>query len=180
MTGMGDRAQALQDRYGGWTGAGIVDDFANYAATVFTSLGEKIKYYTTFNEPWSFCFQGYGTGVQAPGVTVGTATRSRPASLASATLVGSRQCVCVDCVRRWRFTRHARRHTVYSAQCVLSRGPPFFFSSYAEPQGCITLSWVVKTQEPPMQKCQQFAAKSKPYPSGSRPVHRETVFLSIR
>eukprot|EP00884_Botryococcus_braunii_P016734 jgi/Botrbrau1/3744/Bobra.0363s0023.1 len=64
-----DLPQTLQDRYGGWAGDGIVDDFANYAATVFTSLGEKVRYYTTFNEPWSFCFLGYGSGSHAPGVS---------------------------------------------------------------------------------------------------------------
>jgi beta-glucosidase/6-phospho-beta-glucosidase/beta-galactosidase len=62
--------QALQEQYGGWNGGEIVDDFAKYAAVVFETLGDRVKYWTTFNEPWTFCFLGYGIGVHAPGISV--------------------------------------------------------------------------------------------------------------
>ena len=42
-------------------------DFTHYAATVFRALGDRVVWWTTFNEPWSFCFLGYGLGMHAPG-----------------------------------------------------------------------------------------------------------------
>lgn len=59
-------AQALQSKFGGWPSDAIVPVFANYARVVFEALGEKAKYWSTFNEPSTFCFLGYGSGVQAP------------------------------------------------------------------------------------------------------------------
>lgn len=44
-----DLPQALQDSYGGWNSSRIVDDFAEYAATVFAALGQRVTYWTTFN-----------------------------------------------------------------------------------------------------------------------------------
>eukprot|EP00884_Botryococcus_braunii_P008097 jgi/Botrbrau1/17289/Bobra.0015s0046.1 len=63
-----DLPQALQDKYGGWEGGQVVDDFAAYASAVFKALGNRVVWWTTFNEPWTFCFLGYGIGVHAPGV----------------------------------------------------------------------------------------------------------------
>ena len=58
-----------QDEYGGWLNARIVEDFAAYAAVCFKAFGNRVTYWTTFNEPLSFVFMGYETGVHAPGET---------------------------------------------------------------------------------------------------------------
>ena len=60
--------QALQDRFGGWNSEEIVPIFANYTATLFEALGESVKYWTTINEPKTFCWEGYGSGIHAPGI----------------------------------------------------------------------------------------------------------------
>lgn len=60
--------QALQDRFGGWEGSDILPAFANYSETVFRLLGRRVTYWTTMNEPQSFCFLGYSAGTHAPGV----------------------------------------------------------------------------------------------------------------
>ena len=45
-----DLPQALQDAYGGWESERSIDDFVQYAETVFKRLGSKVKYWITFNE----------------------------------------------------------------------------------------------------------------------------------
>lgn len=60
--------QALQDRFGGWNSGQIVPIFARYASVVFNALGVYATHWTTFNEPWTFCFLGYGQGSGAPGL----------------------------------------------------------------------------------------------------------------
>ncbi|BDA42217.1 beta-glucosidase 34 [Coccomyxa sp. Obi] len=61
-----DLPQALQSKFGGWPSDEIVPVFANYAKVVFEALGDKAQYWSTFNEPSTFCFLGYGSGVHAP------------------------------------------------------------------------------------------------------------------
>ncbi len=63
-----DLPQTLQDE-GGWMRRGIVDDFANYTDTVTRALGDRVKHWITFNEPWVFTWLGYVMGVHAPGLT---------------------------------------------------------------------------------------------------------------
>ncbi|EIE27639.1 beta-glucosidase [Coccomyxa subellipsoidea C-169] len=63
-----DLPQALQDRFGGWNSDQIVPIFAEYAATAFKAFGDAVVHWTTFNEPWTFCFLGYGQGSGAPGL----------------------------------------------------------------------------------------------------------------
>jgi len=41
--------------------------FAKYADACFAAFGDRIIYWTTFNEPLTFCISGYLTGVHAPG-----------------------------------------------------------------------------------------------------------------
>ncbi|CAH2050920.1 unnamed protein product, partial [Iphiclides podalirius] len=60
-----DLPQALQD-LGGWTNPIIADYFADYAKVLFEHFGDRVKVWFTFNEPLSFCGQGYG-GLDAPG-----------------------------------------------------------------------------------------------------------------
>ncbi|OMO71967.1 Glycoside hydrolase, family 1 [Corchorus olitorius] len=62
-----DLPQALQDRYNGWLDRQIIQDFAAYAETCFQKFGDRVKHWTTFNEPQSFTVQGYDTGLHAPG-----------------------------------------------------------------------------------------------------------------
>ena len=46
---------ALQNKYGGWLGGQIVDDFVNYAKVVFGRYGNKVPRWFTVNEPIVFC-----------------------------------------------------------------------------------------------------------------------------
>src|SRR5581483_9239475 len=41
--------------------------FADYARSVHKRLGDRIRLWTTLNEPWCSAFLGYGSGVHAPG-----------------------------------------------------------------------------------------------------------------
>lgn len=45
----------------------MVEDFASYAETCFKAFGNKVKHWTTFNEPWTFVTLGYNQGMHAPG-----------------------------------------------------------------------------------------------------------------
>jgi beta-glucosidase len=62
-----DLPQALEDQ-GGWSDRRIVERFAGYARVVVDHLGDRIRRFTTFNEPWCTAFLGYDAGVHAPGV----------------------------------------------------------------------------------------------------------------
>jgi beta-glucosidase len=62
-----DLPQALQDR-GGWPARETVDRFADYAEAVFAALADRVRWWTTLNEPWCVAFLGYGSGEHAPGV----------------------------------------------------------------------------------------------------------------
>lgn len=46
--------QALHDRYGGWLSKESVSDFAEYADICFKTFGDRVKHWSTFNEPWTF------------------------------------------------------------------------------------------------------------------------------
>lgn len=63
-----DLPQTLQDR-GGWPWRGIVDAYVNYADVVTNALGDRVKNWMTFNEPWVFTYMGYASGEHAPGHT---------------------------------------------------------------------------------------------------------------
>ncbi|XP_058199423.1 beta-glucosidase 12-like isoform X2 [Rhododendron vialii] len=62
-----DVPQALEDAYGGFLSTNIVDDFRDYAELCFKRFGDRVKYWITMNEPWSFSGGGYVTGAMAPG-----------------------------------------------------------------------------------------------------------------
>ncbi|WP_433375060.1 GH1 family beta-glucosidase [Streptosporangium sp. CA-115845] len=63
-----DLPQCLEDR-GGWTVRETAQHFAEYAGAVYDRLGDRIRTWTTLNEPWCSAFLGYATGDQAPGRT---------------------------------------------------------------------------------------------------------------
>ena len=51
----------------GWLDRAIVPLFRAFAELCFREYGGKVKYWTTFNEAWTFTVLGYGTGSKAPG-----------------------------------------------------------------------------------------------------------------
>lgn len=62
-----DLPMALQDA-GGWLNRRIADWFTEYAIVMYKSLGDRVRYWSTHNEPNVFALCGYLTGKHAPGV----------------------------------------------------------------------------------------------------------------
>ncbi len=62
-----DLPQALQDR-GGWPNRATAAAFAAYAETVARRLGDRVRFWTTLNEPWVSAFVGHYEGRHAPGL----------------------------------------------------------------------------------------------------------------
>ncbi|UNK44861.1 GH1 family beta-glucosidase [Arthrobacter sulfonylureivorans] len=71
-----DLPQALQEQ-GGWANRDTAYRFAEYALIVHEALGDRVRVWTTLNEPWCSAFLGYGSGVHAPGI------QSQPQALAA-------------------------------------------------------------------------------------------------
>lgn len=65
-----DLPQALQD-LGGWESGDTGSWFADYTAVVVNRLKDRVKFWTTLNEPWVSAFLGYQKGEHAPGVRDG-------------------------------------------------------------------------------------------------------------
>src|SRR5690606_9945140 len=63
-----DLPQALEDE-GGWPSRDTAYRMVDYAAAVHEVLGDRVRYWTTLNEPWCSAFLGYGNGHHAPGRT---------------------------------------------------------------------------------------------------------------
>lgn len=63
-----DLPQTLEDA-GGWPERDTVLRFLDYAGAVHDALGDRVRYWTTLNEPWCAAFLGYASGVHAPGRT---------------------------------------------------------------------------------------------------------------
>jgi beta-glucosidase len=62
-----DLPQAIEDQ-GGWSDRATVDRFVTYARAVAEHLGDRVRRFSTINEPWCAAFLGYDAGVHAPGV----------------------------------------------------------------------------------------------------------------
>lgn len=82
----------LQEKYGGWQNASMVNYFNDFANLCFERFGNRVKYWITFNNPWvrrlrtdgaftvtaecltavlclqSVAVEGYETGEHAPGL----------------------------------------------------------------------------------------------------------------
>ena len=63
-----DLPLALQQRYGGFTDRRCIDAFLKYVEQVVTVLGDRVKNWITFNEPWVYAVLGHLLGVHAPGL----------------------------------------------------------------------------------------------------------------
>ncbi|CAL0332467.1 unnamed protein product [Lupinus luteus] len=62
-----DLPQALEKEYGGFLSPKIVKHFQDYADVCFKEFGDRVKYWITLNEPWTYSRNGYATGELAPG-----------------------------------------------------------------------------------------------------------------
>jgi beta-glucosidase len=61
-----DLPQPLEDA-GGWPARDTAGRFADYAALAHREFGDRVRYWTTLNEPWCSAFLGYASGYHAPG-----------------------------------------------------------------------------------------------------------------
>jgi beta-glucosidase len=61
-----DLPQPLEDA-GGWPARDTAFRFAEYAAAVREAIGDRVRNWTTINEPWCAAFLGYASGDHAPG-----------------------------------------------------------------------------------------------------------------
>ena len=64
-----DLPQALVDEYDGWENRQVVDDYVNYAVTLFERFGDRVKYWITMNEQNVFTSLGWLTAMHPPGKT---------------------------------------------------------------------------------------------------------------
>lgn len=62
-----DLPQALVEEYNGFESRKIIDDFLNYAETLFRAFGNKVKYWITLNEQNIFTSLGWLTAQHPPG-----------------------------------------------------------------------------------------------------------------
>jgi len=63
-----DTPQALEDA-GGWPARATAETFVHYAETVVGRLGDRVRFWTTHNEPWVHAWIGHAWGEHAPGRT---------------------------------------------------------------------------------------------------------------
>lgn len=56
----------MEDK-GGWAARETAERFADYAAVMHQALGDRVRFWTTLNEPWCSAFLGYAAGIHAPG-----------------------------------------------------------------------------------------------------------------
>ena len=61
-----DLPQALEDA-GGWPARATAEAFARYVEVVAERLGDRVRHWTTHNEPFCTSWLGYGYGIHAPG-----------------------------------------------------------------------------------------------------------------
>lgn len=62
-----DLPQALQEM-GGWNNRECVNWFTDYARVMLDALGDRVRMWSTHNEPWVAAFLGYQSAGMAPGI----------------------------------------------------------------------------------------------------------------
>uniref|UniRef100_A0A8C6UNH4 Lactase n=1 Tax=Neogobius melanostomus TaxID=47308 RepID=A0A8C6UNH4_9GOBI len=60
-----DLPQALQDD-GGWKNENIIKLFNGYAEFCFKTFGDRVRFWITFNDPFTVAWKGYGSGEMPP------------------------------------------------------------------------------------------------------------------
>lgn len=63
-----DLPQSLQEQ-GGWANRATAEKFADYAETLYRALGQRVRNWSTLNEPWCSTFLALAGGEHAPGHT---------------------------------------------------------------------------------------------------------------
>ena len=92
--------------------------FADYAAVVADALGDRVRRWTTVNEPWCVSMLGYAAGIHAPG-------RTDPgAAVAAAHHLLLGHGLAVDALRAGAATRPRGRRDRHHAQPLPGRRPP--------------------------------------------------------
>ncbi|ERN17026.1 beta-glucosidase 22 isoform X2 [Amborella trichopoda] len=61
-----DPPQALEDEYKGWLSPRIIDDFKGYAEVCFREFGDRVRHWSTINEPNMFPLGSYDLGFWPP------------------------------------------------------------------------------------------------------------------
>jgi len=61
-----DLPQKLED-IGGWGNRDVCSHFADFAALMAHRLGDRVRHFSTLNEPWVIAFHGHQLGDNAPG-----------------------------------------------------------------------------------------------------------------
>lgn len=63
-----DLPQALLELYGGWESRQVIEDFNQYAITLFKRYGDRVKYWISLNEQNYFIGYSYDSGLHPPGI----------------------------------------------------------------------------------------------------------------
>ncbi|KAL3825287.1 hypothetical protein ACJIZ3_021316 [Penstemon smallii] len=71
-----DLPYCLQLEYGGFLNEKIIDDFRQYAELCFWEFGDRVKYWITLNEPWTYSVHGYVKRIFPPGEISGSSTNN--------------------------------------------------------------------------------------------------------
>ncbi|KAI4346083.1 hypothetical protein L6164_013165 [Bauhinia variegata] len=61
-----DRPQPLAEEYGGFLDSRMVDDFKDFCDVCFEKFGDKVTYWMTLNEPYTYVDLCYSQGLMAP------------------------------------------------------------------------------------------------------------------
>ncbi|KAG7233902.1 hypothetical protein INR49_006464, partial [Caranx melampygus] len=62
-----DLPQALQN-LGGWDNVDMVNIFSDFCDFCFATFGDRVKFWMTFNQPYTIAWSGYGLGMIPPNV----------------------------------------------------------------------------------------------------------------